>query len=76
MIEREKDARPKRPRTEGSILGHMRQIGQTPHRPAEERGRDAEHGTAPDESAAEEIRIFLVADVRGYTVFTQERGDE
>lgn len=40
------------------------------------RGRDAEHGTAPDESAADEIRIFLVADVRGYTVFTQERGDE
>jgi class 3 adenylate cyclase len=27
-----------------------------------------------DESA--EIRTFLIADVRGYTVFTQERGDE
>jgi len=38
-------------------------------------GRDAEGSPAPDETA-EEIRIFLVADVRGYTVFTQERGDE
>lgn len=26
--------------------------------------------------AAEEIKTFLVADVRGYTAFTQERGDE
>ena len=26
--------------------------------------------------AAEEIKTFLVADVRGYTTFTQERGDE
>ena len=39
------------------------------------RGRDAEQGTAPDQPAAE-IKIFLVADIRGYTVFTQERGDE
>jgi WD40 repeat protein/DNA-binding SARP family transcriptional activator/class 3 adenylate cyclase len=38
-------------------------------------GRDAEGSTAPDETA-EGIRIFLVADIRGYTVFTQERGDE
>jgi WD40 repeat protein/DNA-binding SARP family transcriptional activator/class 3 adenylate cyclase len=30
---------------------------------------------APDDTAGE-IRTFLVADVRGYTVFTQERGDE
>ena len=27
-----------------------------------------------DEGA--QIRTFLIADVRGYTVFTQERGDE
>jgi WD40 repeat protein/DNA-binding SARP family transcriptional activator/class 3 adenylate cyclase len=53
----------------------MRQIGQAPHGPARIRGRDAEHSTAPDETA-EEIGIFLVADIRGYTVFTQERGDE
>jgi WD40 repeat protein/DNA-binding SARP family transcriptional activator/class 3 adenylate cyclase len=38
-------------------------------------GRDAEHSAAPDETAGE-IRTFLVADIRGYTVFTQERGDE
>jgi WD40 repeat protein/DNA-binding SARP family transcriptional activator/class 3 adenylate cyclase len=38
-------------------------------------GRDAEEGMTPD-GTAEEIRIFLVADIRGYTVFTQERGDE
>jgi WD40 repeat protein/DNA-binding SARP family transcriptional activator/class 3 adenylate cyclase len=75
VIEREENTGPKRPRTEGSILGRMRQIGQAPHRPANTPGRDAKHSPAPDE-AAEEIRIFLVADVRGYTVFTQERGDE
>ncbi|MGH2765257.1 MAG: BTAD domain-containing putative transcriptional regulator [Actinomycetota bacterium] len=39
------------------------------------RVRDAEPSSAPDETA-EEIRAFLIADVRGYTVFTQERGDE
>jgi DNA-binding SARP family transcriptional activator/class 3 adenylate cyclase len=75
VIEREEDAGPKRPRTDGSILGRMRQIGQTPHRPAKGSGREAAHGTSPGESA-EDIRIFLVADIRGYTVFTQERGDE
>ena len=31
-------------------------------------------GTAGDGSAA--LRTFLIADVRGYTMFTQERGDE
>jgi len=30
--------------------------------------------TAPERAA--EIRAFLIADVRGYTLFTQERGDE
>ena len=34
-----------------------------------------DEATPPDETA-EEIRTFLIADVRGYTVFTQERGDE
>ncbi|HWL90153.1 MAG TPA: BTAD domain-containing putative transcriptional regulator, partial [Actinomycetota bacterium] len=34
-------------------------------------------GTRPtEEGAGSEIRTFLIADVRGYTVFTQERGDE
>jgi WD40 repeat protein/DNA-binding SARP family transcriptional activator/class 3 adenylate cyclase len=32
-------------------------------------------GISPDEEG-EAIRVFLVADVRGYTVFTRERGDE
>jgi class 3 adenylate cyclase len=32
------------------------------------------YGTAGEGSA--EIRTFLIADVRGYTLFTQERGDE
>ncbi|MGH2679738.1 MAG: BTAD domain-containing putative transcriptional regulator [Actinomycetota bacterium] len=53
----------------------MRQIGQAPHGLEKKPDRDAEQSTAPDE-VAEEIRIFLVADIRGYTVFTQERGDE
>ena len=38
-------------------------------------GSDAEESSAPDETAGE-INAFLVADVRGYTTFTQERGDE
>src|SRR6266545_4195128 len=29
-----------------------------------------------DSDGAEEIRTFLIADIRGYTVFTQGRGDE
>jgi class 3 adenylate cyclase len=45
----------------------------------EDRGRaavrDADQTSAP-KRAAEEIRTFLVADVRGYTAFTQEHGDE
>ena len=53
----------------------MRGVGETPDGTTKMRGRDAEQGTAPDQPAAE-IKIFLVADIRGYTVFTQERGDE
>ena len=64
-----------RPRAHGSILGRMRQRGQVPHGSAGMRGPDDENNPAPDETA-EEIGVFLVADVRGYTVFTQERGDE
>jgi WD40 repeat protein/DNA-binding SARP family transcriptional activator/class 3 adenylate cyclase len=45
----------------------------------EDRGRaavrDADQ-TSALKRAAEEIRTFLVADVRGYTAFTQEHGDE
>ena len=32
------------------------------------------HGN--DTGAQAQIRTFLIADVRGYTLFTQERGDE
>jgi WD40 repeat protein/DNA-binding SARP family transcriptional activator/class 3 adenylate cyclase len=53
----------------------MRQIGQAPHGPGRTGVRDAEPSSAPDDTA-EEIRAFLIADVRGYTQFTQERGDE
>jgi YVTN family beta-propeller protein len=35
---------------------------------SDERGDDAGHGA--------QIKTFLIADVRGYTLFTQERGDE
>jgi YVTN family beta-propeller protein len=37
-------------------------------RPEDQRGDDAAHGA--------QIKTFLIADVRGYTLFTQERGDE
>jgi peptide/nickel transport system substrate-binding protein len=37
-------------------------------RPDDQGGDDAAHGV--------QIRTFLIADVRGYTLFTQERGDE
>src|SRR5436853_2643781 len=33
-------------------------------------------GTPRRDEAPTEIRTFLIADVRGYTLFTQERGDE
>ncbi len=33
-------------------------------------------GGSPDDQGRAEIRTFLIADVRGYTLFSQERGDE
>jgi peptide/nickel transport system substrate-binding protein len=33
-------------------------------------------GGSPDDQDRAEIRTFLIADVRGYTLFSQERGDE
>ncbi|MGA9160347.1 MAG: hypothetical protein WB297_05720 [Actinomycetota bacterium] len=38
-------------------------------------GRDGSTSDGTGAGAAE-IRTFLIADVRGYTLFTQERGDE
>jgi len=75
MTKGQNDAEVWRSGTRGSILSRMGQIGQVAHGRARMRDRDTEDSTAPDETAAG-IRIFLVADVRGYTSFTQERGDE
>lgn len=52
----------------------MRQIGEPLHASETRRGPDSETN-ASDETAGE-INAFLVADIRGYTTFTQERGDE
>ena len=75
MTKRQNDTGVGRLGTRGSILGRMRQIGQAPQGPGRPPVRDAEPRSAPDDKA-EEIRAFLIADVRGYTQFTQERGDE
>jgi DNA-binding SARP family transcriptional activator/class 3 adenylate cyclase len=56
-----------------SILGPMPQGDQAPLA-TRARVRDSER-RSPDETG-EEIRAFLIADVRGYTRFTQEHGDE
>ena len=39
--------------------------------PPDEAGRPP-----PDDGVGSAIHTFLIADVRGYTLFTQERGDE
>jgi WD40 repeat protein/DNA-binding SARP family transcriptional activator/class 3 adenylate cyclase len=74
VIECRNDGRVWRAETRGSILGRMTRTGQSPD-PPPSLGPEDEPAPA-SEGAVEEIRIFLVADVRGYTVFTQERGDE
>ena len=53
----------------------MPQIGEPLlHAPGTRRGRDAEVNSREETTGG--INAFLVADVRGYTTFTQERGDE
>ena len=37
---------------------------------------DRPDGAASSDDATTEIKTFLIADIRGYTLFTQERGDE
>ena len=37
---------------------------------------DSEAGLADGEATGAGLRTFLIADVRGYTRFTQEHGDE
>ena len=39
-------------------------------------GEGVRRGVSDVEGQGAEIRTFLIADVRGYTLFTQERGDE
>jgi WD40 repeat protein/DNA-binding SARP family transcriptional activator/class 3 adenylate cyclase len=60
--------------TPRSILGHMPHVDEAPHASAGARVRDSER-RSPDQTG-EEIRAFLIADVRGYTHFTQQHGDE
>jgi class 3 adenylate cyclase len=55
-----------------SILGRMPQSDQAPLASARVRGSER----SSQEQTGEEIRAFLIADVRGYTHFTQEHGDE
>jgi WD40 repeat protein/DNA-binding SARP family transcriptional activator/class 3 adenylate cyclase/tRNA A-37 threonylcarbamoyl transferase component Bud32 len=60
-----------RARARGSILGRMRRAHAD-----EDRSTELEEPTEAATAFVEPIRTFLIADVRGYTVFTQERGDE
>ena len=53
----------------------MRGTEPAPQVSGEARVREAGR-SAPSSETAEEIRTFFIADVRGYTRFTQERGDE
>lgn len=75
MSTRRNDPEVWRSGTQRSILGRMRRTDQAPQGSGRARAPHARQGTAPDDTA-EEIRTFLIADVRGYTVFTQEHGDE
>jgi ABC-type transport system substrate-binding protein/class 3 adenylate cyclase len=58
---------PWKSRRSGWILGHS--VGDS-------RVSEEPPGAGDDSDGATEIRAFLIADVRGYTLFTQERGDE
>jgi WD40 repeat protein/DNA-binding SARP family transcriptional activator/class 3 adenylate cyclase len=52
----------------------MREATEAPRGSDRPRVREPGPGTEP--ANAEEIRTFLIADIRGYTVYTQDRGDE
>jgi WD40 repeat protein/DNA-binding SARP family transcriptional activator/class 3 adenylate cyclase len=60
---------------QGSILGSMRGTEHAPQGSDRIPVREESRSTPPA-GPAEEIRTFLIADIRGYTFFTQERGDE
>ena len=57
-----------------SILGDMRETVETPG--GSDRRGAPKSLRRTDPETTQEIRTFLIADVRGYTLFTQERGDE
>jgi WD40 repeat protein/DNA-binding SARP family transcriptional activator/class 3 adenylate cyclase len=61
--------------TKRSILGRVRGTEHLSAEPADTTLRGQDDRSEPVRSG-EEIRTFLVADVRGYTAFTQEHGDE
>ncbi|MGA9159268.1 MAG: BTAD domain-containing putative transcriptional regulator [Actinomycetota bacterium] len=75
MSNRQDDTAAWRSGIQGSILGRMRGIEQAPRGPDGTGVSEAGRAAPPDE-IAEGIKTFLIADIRGYTVFTQERGDE
>jgi basic membrane lipoprotein Med (substrate-binding protein (PBP1-ABC) superfamily)/DNA-binding SARP family transcriptional activator/class 3 adenylate cyclase len=53
----------------------MREMKHAPHGSKPTGDSQAGRGPGPDDPA-EGINAFLIADIRGYTLFTQERGDE
>jgi class 3 adenylate cyclase len=60
--------------TQGPILGSMRETGKAPQTPDRPSVREPVQGTELEAVAG--LKTFLIADIRGYTLFTQERGDE
>jgi WD40 repeat protein/DNA-binding SARP family transcriptional activator/class 3 adenylate cyclase len=60
---------------QGSILGRVRGTEHAQHGSDRNAVREEGRNTLPA-GTADVIRTFLIADVRGYTVFTQDRGDE
>ena len=72
MNDRRSDETVWRPGTRGPILGRMSGTEHVSVGSIDAPGRGAE---GIRESAGG-IRIFLIADIRGYTAFTQARGDE
>jgi WD40 repeat protein/DNA-binding SARP family transcriptional activator/class 3 adenylate cyclase len=72
MNKEQNGTKPWRMSTRDPILESMR-IEQAPQGSGRTSARDATLSTAKEDAA---IRAFLIADIRGYTLFTQDRGDE
>ncbi len=72
MSKEQNGTKPWRMGTHDSILDSMR-TEQAPQGSSLTSAREATLSTAQEDAA---IRAFLIADIRGYTLFTQERGDE